>query len=93
MGKDCIPILKIKIMVTLDSFIQEELNDHARGVILSALREGKHSNKEKDQLVFNKYSLDILFSENQVIIYDDVFPEDEPLEIGLDDFISSISKE
>lgn len=79
-------------MVTLDSFIQEELNDYTRGVILSALREGKQSNKEKNELVFNKYSLDILFSENQVIIYDDVFTEDEPLEIGLDDFISSISK-
>ena len=78
-------------MVTLNSFIREELNSHTKDVILKAIQKGRKFQKYKDELIFNKYSVEIVFSENQVIIYDDVFTEDEPLKICLDEFLNTIS--
>ncbi len=80
-------------IVTLNSFIEEELNGHTKNVILTAIRDGRKSQKHKDELIFNKYSLEIVFAENRVTIYDDVFKEDEPLELYLDEFLNTISKD
>ncbi|MCE2503576.1 MAG: hypothetical protein J4G05_05930 [Chlorobi bacterium] len=80
-------------MVILNSFVGEEINSYTKDVILSTIREGKQSQKYKAELIFNRYSLEFLFPENCVIIYDDVFSEDAPLKLWLDDFINAVSKD
>ena len=77
-------------MVTIENFIKEEINELSLKVIMDSIRSGENSLKEKDEIVFNRYSLEIDFSEKKVLIYDDVFSEDEPLELMLNDFIASI---
>ncbi|MEM7110014.1 MAG: hypothetical protein AAF519_17435 [Bacteroidota bacterium] len=79
-------------MVTIDSFLEEELNDHSRKVILAAIQDGEKSLKEKEEIVFNRFSLDISFAHRKVSVYDDVFSEDEPLELSLEDFIEYVKK-
>ncbi|MDD3079699.1 MAG: hypothetical protein PHH37_11435 [Paludibacter sp.] len=79
-------------MVTIENFIKEELNEYSRKVILDCIRNGENSLKEKEEIEFNRYSLEILFSEKKVIIYDDVFSENEPLEIELNNFTISIKQ-
>ena len=44
-------------MVTINSFIEEELNEHSRKVILDTIQEGEKSHKEKEEIVFNRFSL------------------------------------
>lgn len=78
--------------VKLNSFIEEELNSHTKSVILSTIYEGQKAKKQKDELIFNKYSLEITFLENKVTIYDDIFTEDVPLTISLDDFVVKLLK-
>ena len=77
-------------MVTLSEFIKEEVNDHIKNVILETIKEGKASNKTNDELVFNRYSLELDFTKEKVTIYDDVFSEDESLSIQLEHFINVI---
>lgn len=77
-------------MVTLKEFIEEEVNGHIRDVILRSIEQGKLGNKAKDELVFNRYSLELYFPEGQVTIYDDVFSEDEPLSLRMEDFLKAI---
>ena len=79
--------------ITLNNFIKEELNNHTKVIILTAIRDGRKSQKYKDELIFNKYSVEIIFPENSVTIYDDVFAEDEPLKLCLDEFVNTISKD
>lgn len=79
-------------MVTIENFIIEELNEHSLKVILDSIKSGEDSIKEKDEIVFNRYSLEIDFSEKKVKIYDDIFSEKEPLELMLNDFITLIKK-
>ncbi|WP_370900945.1 hypothetical protein [Chryseobacterium gossypii] len=78
-------------MVILSEFIKEEINDHTKTVILSTINEGKLYNKVKDELIFNRYSIQFLFPKNQIIIYDDIFPEEDSLHIDIDDFLKNIS--
>lgn len=84
-NKDCLR------MVTLEAFIREEVNNHIREVILASIEQGKNQNKSKDELVFNRYSLEFFFQESSLIIYDDIFPEDEPLKLSLYEFSTAIS--
>ena len=85
-------LIKDFIMATIDSFIEEELNDHSRKVILDTIQEGEKSSKSKEEIVFNRFSLDISFSDRKVWVYDDVFSEDAPLELSLEDFIQYVNK-
>ena len=84
--------IKDFIMITIDSFLEEELNDHSRKVILDTIQDGEKSSKDKEEIVFNRFSLDISFSDKRVLVYDDVFSEDAPLELSLKDFIQYINK-
>ena len=77
-------------MVTLKEFIEEEVNDHIRDVILRSIEQGKLDNKDKDELVFNRYSLEMHFPEDTVTIYDDVFSEDKPLSLRIEVFLKAI---
>ena len=79
-------------MVTIENFLKEELNEHSRKVILETVQEGEKSLKEKEEIVFNRFSIEIDFSEKKVLIYDDVFSEDEPVEVQLSEFIENIKK-
>lgn len=80
-------------MVKLNSFIEEEVNSHTKSVILSTIYKGQKTKKQKDELIFNKYSLEISFLENKVTIYDDIFTEDVPLTVSLDDFVVKLLKQ
>ena len=79
--------------VLLNGFLAEELNNQTKDLILKTIRVGLSTEKFKDELIFNRYSLEILFGENQIIIYDDVYEEDEPLKINLLDFENIINKQ
>ncbi|MCD9586203.1 hypothetical protein [Tenacibaculum maritimum] len=71
--------------VLIDDFIKEEINNYTKKIILNKIEnKGK---KQEEELIFNKYSLEMNFSKNIVVIYDDVFSEDLPLKICLKDFI------
>jgi hypothetical protein len=74
-------------MVTLLGFIKEEVNDYIKSVILETIKNGKTCNKAYDELVFNRYSLELDFIEEKVTIYDDIFSEDESLSIQLAHFL------
>jgi hypothetical protein len=78
-------------MVTILQFIKEELNDHVRNVILRCIEQGRLNGKVKEELVFNKYSLEFSFQEDSMIIYDDVFSEDLPLNVKIEEFICAIN--
>jgi hypothetical protein len=70
-------------MVTLLEFIKEEVNDYIKNKILETIKKGKACNKAYDEFIFNRYSLEIDYTEEKVIIYDDIYSEDEPLSIPL----------
>jgi hypothetical protein len=78
-------------MVTILQFIKEELNDHVRNVILRCIEQGRLNGKVIEELVFNKYSLEFSFQEDSMIIYDDVFSEDLPLNVKIEEFICAIN--
>ncbi|WP_066440676.1 hypothetical protein [Chryseobacterium sp. CCH4-E10] len=78
-------------MITIKDFIAEEVNNNIRNAILITIEQGKALNKYNDELVFNRYSLEFLFQQNVVIIYDDIFTEYDPLKITLDEFLKAIS--
>ncbi len=80
-------------MVTLTGFLGEELNSHTRDVILNTIHDGRKFRRYKVELTFNRYSLEIIFPEDRVTVYDDVFTEDEPLILCLDYFLNTISKD
>lgn len=71
--------------VLIDNFIKEEINEHTKKLILDKIK--NKGNNEKEELIFNKYSLEINFLKNIIVIYDDVFSEDLPLKICLEDFV------
>lgn len=76
-------------MVTLLEFIKEEVNKHTKEVIFRSIEAENSGNKAKIDLIFNKYSLEILFSEGKVVIFDDVFTEDQPLSLKIEDFLKA----
>lgn len=78
-------------MTTIKDFIAEEINNNTRNIILITVKQGKALNKYKDELVFNRYSLEFFFQQDLVIIYDDIFTEYDPLKITLDEFLKAIS--
>lgn len=78
-------------MITITDFIAEEVNNTIRNTILTAIKQGKALNKYKDELVFNRYSLEFFFQHDLVVIYDDIFTEDDPLKITLDEFLKAIT--
>ncbi|SMP29230.1 hypothetical protein [Chryseobacterium profundimaris] len=78
-------------MTTIKNFIAEEINNNTRNIILITVEQGKALNKYKDELVFNRYSLEFFFQQDLVIIYDDIFTEYDPLKITLDEFLKAIS--
>lgn len=78
-------------MITIKDFIAEEVNNNIRNAILITIEQGKALNKYNDELVCNRYSLEFLFQQNVVIIYDDIFTEYDPLKITLDEFLKAIS--
>lgn len=78
-------------MTIIKDFIAEEINNNTRNIILITVKQGKALNKYKDELVFNRYSLEFFFQQDLVIIYDDIFTEYDPLKITLDEFLKAIS--
>ncbi|MEK6153604.1 hypothetical protein WIW50_10110 [Flavobacteriaceae bacterium 3-367] len=78
-------------MITFEKFLKEEVNDYIKDLILKSIKQGKIENKFREELIFNRYSLEFLFEESKVIIYDDVFSEDKPLELELDKFVTVLS--
>ncbi len=79
-------------MISIKDFIAEEVNNNIRNTILITIKQGKALNKYKNELVFNRYSLEFFFfQQNVVIIYDDIFTEKDPLKITLDEFLKAIS--
>ncbi|TKG95510.1 hypothetical protein EYV94_08695 [Puteibacter caeruleilacunae] len=74
-------------MENIDVFFKEELNDYSRKVILDIIRDGEKYTKEREEVVLNRFSIEISFIEKKVIIYDDIFTEDEPLELSLDELL------
>ena len=79
-------------MVTIESFLEEEINECSRKVILGAIRNGRKFSKEKEEIIFNRFSVEISFLDGKVSVYDNVFSEDEPLEMRLEDFVRYIKK-
>jgi hypothetical protein len=81
------------LMITINDFIEEELNKEIQNSILETINNSIKQEKKKEELIFNRYSLEIYFSNNEVFIYDDIFSEDNPpLKISLDKFINAITK-
>lgn len=78
-------------MTTIKDFIAEEINNNTRNIILINVKQGKALNKYKDELVFNRYSLEFFFQHDLVVIYDDIFTEDDALKITLDEFLKAIT--
>lgn len=78
-------------MININHFLDLELTNHNKELILNLLKIGQDSPKEKDELIFNKYSVEIDFLEKIVTIYDDVFPEDGSLELSISDFVMHIN--
>jgi hypothetical protein len=77
-------------MVTLSEFIKEEVNDHIKNEILKTIKRGKACNKTNDELVFNRYSLELDFTEEKVTIYDDVFSEEGSFSMQLKHFLEAL---
>ncbi|MBX2827817.1 MAG: hypothetical protein KTR22_06625 [Flavobacteriaceae bacterium] len=77
-------------MIEIDNFIKEELNDYSRDLILSTINSGKRNNKTKEILIFNRYSLEFLFKEKTVFIYDDIYPDYGHKKLNFDEFIGII---
>lgn len=74
-------------MVTLSEFVEEEVDEHIKHVILETINEGKVNDKAEDELVFNRYILQIDFRSEMVTIFDDVFCDSESLSVKLEDFL------
>ncbi len=77
-------------MVSIGNFLREELNDYSRKIILTTIKNMEESMKDHEELIFNRFSLDISFREQKVSIYNDIFSEDEPLILDINDFVNYI---
>ena len=71
-------------MITLSDFINEEINCHNYKLILEKIFEGKQRGMFKEEVIFNRYSVEIFFKNEVAIISDDIFYEEEELSIKLD---------
>lgn len=77
-------------MVSLEDFVSEDLNDHTRGLIYQGLLENVYGVRQKLELVFNRYSIEIDFENDIVSIHDDIFEESESLQLNIKSFFNSI---
>jgi hypothetical protein len=69
-------------MVSLDDFLSEELDFYVKELIVRALMDGVRGNKHKDEIIFNRYSLTILFDEKSITIHDDSMSDEKPLTLN-----------
>lgn len=77
-------------MVKISDFIKEEINHFTANLIIEKVDLGKKSGKCQEEIIFNRYSLEIYFLKNIVLIYDDIFNEEEELSLDLEKFIKII---
>ncbi|MEO0898675.1 MAG: hypothetical protein AAFY71_19840 [Bacteroidota bacterium] len=79
--------------VSIESFIEEELDNLTKKNLLDKISNGKLNSLKSQQIVFNRFIIEIKFSEKRVVIIDDAFFEETiPLELSLSDFIKKIDK-
>ena len=76
-------------MIRIEDFIKEELNLSSRCKIYQGILESVYGERMKLEIVFNRYSVEINFEEDSVMIFDDIM-EEEPSKMTVKSFFDSL---
>ena len=77
-------------MIDKQDFAKTELNDHIKNIVYRNIIEGLMKERVSSEIVLNRYSVTMNFVDEQVTIIDDVFSEEEELQLSLREFFTII---
>ena len=77
-------------MVNIQEFAKTELSDHIKSIVYQSIIEGLMKERISSEIVLNRYSVTMNFVNGQVTILDDVFSEEEELQLSLREFFMII---
>ncbi len=78
-------------MITINEFLALEGNDYTKELLLETIQKLAENNNEKKELSFNVYSVTFYPKKKEVLISDDICPEENPaVTVPLDEFYKAL---
>ncbi len=79
--------------MTIDDFFSVECNLYTKQVLLKAIEKSKKTGIEREEFTFNIYNVILYYKRNEILITDDICPDENlSLIFPLDKFYSLLDK-